>query len=112
LKVPPRATASETIDVSFALTNTGAWDGDEVAQLYVKQLNPAKDRPQQQLKGFSRVPLRKGETKTVHLSLTLGELGFWDASTHKYRVEPGSYQLMIGASSADIRQQATIDISP
>jgi beta-glucosidase len=100
-----------TISVSVDVRNTGDRSGEEVVQLYVKHLNSSVSRPIQELKGFRRVALQPGEIKTVTLELKAAELAYWNGSRHKFVVESGAVQLMIGSSSADIRLKKTIKVA-
>ena len=94
------------------MTNTGERAGDEVVQLYVRYPESKVDRPLKQLRGFSRVSLAPGQTRTVTLRLAAADLAYWDASRHAWTVEPGRIELMVGASSADadliLRQVVTV----
>ncbi|WP_267394146.1 MULTISPECIES: glycoside hydrolase family 3 C-terminal domain-containing protein [unclassified Sphingomonas] len=89
--------------VSIDVTNTGQMAGDAVPQLYVRHLSSRIARPKLQLAGFSRVPLAAGETKTVRITLKAAQLAYWDEGRHALRVEPERVQVLIGASSADIK---------
>ncbi len=99
-----------SITVSVDVKNTGQRDGDEVVQLYVKHLGSKVDRPLKELKGFSRVPLKSGETKTVRMTLGAKQLAYWEPSRHDWVIEPDRVQLMIGASSSDIKLNHTITV--
>ena len=96
-------TAGGSILVKIDLKNTGSRAGDEVVQLYVKHLSSSVQRPPQELKAFRRVSLQPGETRTVALELKGEQLAYWDVSRHKFVVESGSTQLIVGRSSADIK---------
>jgi len=102
---------ADTINVSFDVKNTGARDGDEVAQLYVRKTESAEIRPIKELRGFKRVPLKRGESKTVSLPVAIKDLAFWDDKAKKFAVEPGNYEIHIGASSKDIRLKDVIAVS-
>jgi beta-glucosidase len=91
------------VDISFEVKNTGPCAGDEVAQLYVHQVKSSLKVPAKELRGFQRVSLQPGETKAVTLTLPADKLAFWDEQTHGFVVEPGVFDVMVGASSADIR---------
>ncbi len=104
--------ADGEVSVSVAVTNTGKRAGDEVVQLYTHQVKCSVKRPARELRGFQRISLAPGETKTVTLNLPAAKLAFWDEKTHGFVVEPGAFDLMIGASSADIRQQGQIEVLP
>jgi beta-glucosidase len=103
-------------DVSVDVTNTGPRSGDEVVQLYVRYPESKVPRPLKQLRGFQRVSLAPGETRTVTLPLAASDLGYWDPARHTWVVEPGPVQLMVGRSSADgdltLRQTITVEASP
>ena len=88
--------------VKFQLKNTGKFDGDEITQLYIKY--PAKAmEPPRQLRNFSKVNLKVGEEKTVEFSLTAKDCSIWDSSAHSWQLVDGKFELMVGASSRDIR---------
>ncbi|HVS73340.1 MAG TPA: glycoside hydrolase family 3 N-terminal domain-containing protein [Phycisphaerae bacterium] len=125
IHAPERATAKDTIDVAVDVANTGERDGEDVVQLYVRKVragaaseaasepaapSAADPQPLEQLKAFERVAISGGNTATVHLRLAVADLGMWDSEHGEYAVAPGVYELMVGASSADIRQRARITI--
>jgi beta-glucosidase len=83
------------------VTNTGSRAGDEVVQLYVRYPGSRVYRPLKQLRGFQRVALASGETRTVSLRLAAADLAYWDAARHAWTVEPGRVELAVGPSSAD-----------
>nr|WP_315153532.1 beta-glucosidase BglX [uncultured Flavobacterium sp.] len=88
----------EPVVVSVDITNSGNYDGKEVAQLYIQDVAASLARPVKELKGFELIALKKGETKTVTFTLTEKELGFYD-NAGKYLVEAGTFKLMVGGSS-------------
>ncbi|MGE6354939.1 beta-glucosidase BglX [Flavobacterium sp. NPDC079362] len=88
----------EKIEVSVDVTNSGNYDGKEVVQLYIHDEFASIVRPIKELKGFELVNLKKGETKTVHFTLTERELGFYD-NNGNYIVEPGVFNIMVGWNS-------------
>ncbi len=92
-----------TIIVSVDVTNTGTRTGDDVVQLYVKHLGSKVARPGEELKGFQRVTLKTGETKTVEIPLKASTLAYWDVKLGKFKVEAEPVRLMIGSSSNEIR---------
>ncbi|HKE58735.1 MAG TPA: fibronectin type III-like domain-contianing protein, partial [Pyrinomonadaceae bacterium] len=81
-------------------------------QLYVTHLNSAVARPLKELKGFKRVSVRPGQSITVSLPLTATALSYWDAARHEFVAEPGKVEIMVGASSADLRLRRTIAVKP
>jgi len=90
--------------VTFTVTNTGKRDGDEVVQLYTHQRTSRDATAVKQLRAFDRVHLRAGQTRTVSLRLTTGDLKHWDVTRGRWVVESSVYDVMVGSSSADIRQ--------
>jgi beta-glucosidase len=94
--------------VRVDVKNTGSRMGDEVPQLYVSYPGSAVERPIRQLRGFTRVSLKPGETRTVELKLKAADLTYWNAASHAFTLEPGNVDVQIGASSADIRLNKTI----
>jgi len=103
--------ADGKVNVSVDVTNTGKHAGDEVVQLYVHQVKSSVKRPAKELRGFERISLKPGEKKTVTLSLPAEKLAFWDETTHGFIVEPGKFDLMVGASSSDIRLRDQIEVT-
>ena len=103
--------AAGEILVSVDVGNTGARSGDEVVQMYVKRLNSAVERPIKELRGFERIPLRPGETRTVRLRLKGADLTYWDSGKHSFVVEPGRLSIQLGASSADVRLEKAIEVT-
>ena len=88
---------------SFTLTNTGDRDGAEVAQLYIGLDGGKVFRPAKELKGFVKVFLKAGESKEVHIPFDDKTFRYWNVKTDSWEIESGTYQIMIGASVADIR---------
>ncbi|WP_144908645.1 glycoside hydrolase family 3 C-terminal domain-containing protein [Mucilaginibacter frigoritolerans] len=98
------------ITISIDVKNTGNRAGDEVVQLYVKHLKSKVERPQEELKGFKRVTLSPGESQTVNIQLQASSLAYWSTSKKSFMIEKEPVLLMIGSSSADIREQKDIAI--
>jgi beta-glucosidase len=71
-------------------------------------LNAGVDRPVKELKGFQKVSLKPGESKTVSIQLSSRDLQYWDEATHGWKIDHGSYEVLAGSSSADIRSKVTI----
>lgn len=94
--------ATSPISIACTLHNRGARAGEEVVQLYVRDLVASVTRPVRQLVGFARVAVAPGQARRVTFRLDPSQLAFFDAGMH-FVVEPGEFQVMIGASSADIR---------
>ena len=95
---------------TFTVTNTGSVAGTEVAQLYVSKPGSQVFRAEQELKGFARVELAPGESKDVTIALDDKAFRYFNTRTNAWEVEPGSYELRVGASSRDIRLTATVEV--
>ncbi len=102
--------AEDTIRATFELKNTGSIDSEEVPQLYVRAEASSVKRPLKQLKGFERIRIPAGRSKTVSFELPVQELAFWDVSRDRFCVESGVYTLLIGSSSTDIRVQTAVTV--
>ena len=96
--------------VTLTVTNTGARDGAEIVQVYIAKPGAEIFRPAQELKAFARVPLAAGESRTVTLPLDDKAFRYWNTRTDCWEVEGGRYEVRVGASSADIRLTAEVDI--
>ena len=107
---PEKIAADGQVTVSLEVRNSGKRTGDEVVQLYVHDVKSSVPN-RQELKGFARVSLAPGEKKTVQIPLRANQLANYDVKTQAFVVEPGAYDLMIGASSRDIRAQARLEIA-
>ena len=96
--------------VTFELKNLGNMEADEVAQLYVKRIDSAVERPLKELEAFDRVTLKAGETKTVTLEFPVSELAHWDNETNEWVLEHGKLEILVGSASDDIRQTIETEI--
>lgn len=99
------------IHVSCKIKNTGKIKGDEVVQLYLRDEISSVTTYTKVLRGFERISLEAGEEQTVHFRLRPQDLGLWDKNMN-FRVEPGSFKVMLGASSTDIRLHGQFEITP
>ena len=102
-----KATAAK---VTFTITNTGSVDGAEIAQLYIAKPDAEVFRPAKELKGFAKVFLKAGESKTVTIALDDKAFRYWNVQTNQWEVEGGTYQILIGASVQDIRLTSEITL--
>ena len=106
------STSDKNVTVSFDVTNTGSVASDEIAQVY---LSPAEEGQQIrpiQLQGFARVSLQPGETKTVEVKLHTEQFGYYtNDGVRQWNVAPGTYEVKIGASSADIRLSGNVTLT-
>jgi beta-glucosidase len=106
-QAPPDGEVTVTVDV----TNTGPRPGEEVVQLYVHDVQCIVPRPIKELRGFERILLQPGQTKTVTFVLPAAKLAFYDERIHAFVVEPGAFDILIGASSADIRATGQVEVT-
>ncbi len=105
-----KANQNDRIQIEFTVENSGTFDGDEVVQLYVKANHSRVKRPLKTLKNFKRLSIKSGESAQVKFELPASELAFWDVVSESYKVETGTYTIMVGTSSANLPLQTTIDI--
>jgi beta-glucosidase len=106
-----RVAADGQLTVSVDVTNTGKRAGDEVVQLYVQHLGSKVERPKKDLRGYARITLAPGETRTVTLVLAAASLAYWNADTHGWLVESEPVRLQVGSSSADVRLNTTVTVA-
>lgn len=93
---------NQTLTASVTVTNTGKYDGKEVVQLYIRDVVGSVTRPVKELKGFQKIDLKAGETKTVSFAITTNDLKFYGYDL-KNDWEPGEFQIMIGGNSRDVK---------
>src|SRR5262249_54080504 len=96
---PARVQPGVSVAVSADVENTGSRAGDEVVQLYIRDLVASRTRPVKELKGFQRISLKPGEWRRVDFTLTPAELGFYNREM-KFVVEPGVFKVWVGPDSA------------
>ena len=100
----------DVIKIDVDVKNIGKMNGDEVVQLYVRDLNTGYVHPMKELRGFKRVSIYSNETKTVRIELPVSSLAYYDTSISDFKVIPGKYEILIGAASDDIRLKSLITI--
>jgi len=96
-----RISATGKLTASIEVENVGKRSGDEVVQLYIRDMAASMTRPVKELKGFQRITLQPGEKKRVEFLLTTEELAFWNRDM-RFTVEPGEFKVMVGANSEDL----------
>ncbi|MEM2187481.1 MAG: beta-glucosidase BglX [Thermofilaceae archaeon] len=106
---PEKVEPGGTVTISFELANAGEREGDEVAQLYVRDVVASVTRPVMELKGFKRVTLKPGERRRIVFKLPMQLLAFYGRDM-KPRIEAGLYEVMVGSSSADIRLKGSFEV--
>jgi beta-glucosidase len=100
------ATGPDTAEVDCDVTNSGSRAGAEVVQLYLKSRPSSVQRPEKELKGFAKVLLAPGETKTVKMGLNARSFAYYSTDKHSWEVDAGTYTILVGSSSRDIRLHA------
>lgn len=99
-----------TIDIIMGISNTGSVDGSETIQVYVSDEKSRLPRPEKELVAFEKVALPAGETRHIRISLDKHAVGYYDSSLNAWIAEEGTFKVLIGASSADIRHTATFEV--
>ena len=102
--------ADGQITLKVDVTNTGKRAGAEVVQFYIADLKSSLPRPAKELKGFKKVQLNPGETKTVEFTIDRSALEFYNDATNQWTAEPGAFEAIIGASSADIKGKVKFEL--
>jgi beta-glucosidase len=94
--------ANEKLVITVSVTNTGNYDGEEVVQLYTRDITASVVRPVKELKAFQKILIKKGETKAIAFTLSVNDLKFFNDKL-KYDWEPGDFQVMVGGSSENVQ---------
>jgi beta-glucosidase len=100
-----------TLEVEIPIRNIGHITGDDVVQLYVHHIDSSVQRPQVQLKGFKRISLKPGESKTIHFKLAASDLSYWGEALGTWTLESDRVELLFGEASDDIRQRISVAVS-
>lgn len=108
---PQTGNLNEPVAVSFDVKNTGHWEAAEVAELYVGDSHASVPRPVKELKGFTKVNLKPGETKRVTLTLERRAFSFYDAQKKDWSAEPGDFTILVGGSSDSIQLQGKFTLT-
>ena len=103
--------SSGPLSITADVRNSGKRAGDEVVQLYVRDVEASVKRPKKQLMAFERISLRPGESRTVSFTVSPERLAFWDEKRKAWVLEPGAFEVMVGSSSADLRLKGEIKAS-
>jgi beta-glucosidase len=106
-----RAGADGSAEIKLTVANTGKRAGDEIVEAYVAPPKTAVRRPPKELEGYARVSLAPGERKEVAIALEPRAFAFWDDAKKQWTVEAGSYQVLVGSSSRDIRVRTAVDVA-
>jgi beta-glucosidase len=106
-----RLGVGDRLEVWLDVRNAGDRDGDEVVQLYARDVESRMPTPVRQLRGFERVRLKAGETRRVRFELVPErDLAHWDAAGRRFAVEPGEFEVEVGASSRDVRLRGRVRV--
>lgn len=106
-----RMESSGSVQAHVDVKNAGDRAGEEVVQMYVHNQDASTVQPREQLQGFERIHLMPGETKTVTFSLPVEQLAYWDVNQHAYVIHPGTFDLMIGSASDDLRLKGSFEVT-
>jgi beta-glucosidase len=110
LTVSPQVPATGTVQVNVTVANSGGRDGEEVMQVYYRNLHGFSGAPVRSLCGFQRVPVAHGETKTVALQIPAATFRHWDDGRNDYVVDPGDYEIQVGSFAGDVRLKGTVHV--
>jgi beta-glucosidase len=110
LEISPAKGGKDIWSVTARIRNAGSRAGAEAVQLYVHDGHSKIDRPVHELKGFQRVELKPGETKTVQFTLDRSAFSYWNPDTHAWTADPGEFEVQVGSSSRDILLHATLQL--
>lgn len=110
LRLPETVKAGAPLEVQVTVKNTGARAGKEVVQLYLRDVTAALVRPLKELKGFQKVLLQPGESQVLRFSLAARDLSYYNLYKGGWVAEPGTFEVLVGASSRDIRQRASFEL--
>ncbi|MDR1090419.1 MAG: glycoside hydrolase family 3 C-terminal domain-containing protein [Prevotella sp.] len=105
----PQIGTQQNIDISFKIRNTGQKQGDEIVQLYIRDNYSSVTTYEKVLRGFDRIFLKQGEVKEISFTLTPQDLGLWNKQ-NQFVVEPGTFSVMVGSSSQDIRLTSSFEV--
>jgi beta-glucosidase len=111
LQAPATTASGSAVTVSFDVTNSGSVAGAEVAQVYVSDPSAKAIRPERELKGFEKVRLAPGETRHVTLSLDARAFSYWDEAGHKWTIDPGKFEILVGDSSENTPLRAEVTLN-
>lgn len=100
-----------TLNVQIDVENTGEIDGQEIVQLYIRDIESSLPRPVKELKGFAKVSLTSGSKASVHFTLSDRDFAFWEPENKEWKVEPGQFEILVGSASNRILEKALITVS-
>ncbi len=107
----PVLNPDETVKITLKVKNAGIYDGDEVVQLYVRNMDSKEEQPIKSLRGFSRIHIAKNNSTDITFLLKIEDLKYFNVSKNKFSVDPGRYEILIGSSSEDIRLKGVLRVN-
>jgi beta-glucosidase len=107
---PQKVWSAAEVTISVDVNNVGQRAGDEVVQLYIRDVNASVERPNKELKAFKRISLEPQQEETVIFTLPVKELGFYDVNCNEFVVEGGGFEVLVGSSSCDIRLNGNFEV--
>ena len=110
LTVTPADPSTHAVTLRFQVKNVGPSAGAEIAQLYVGLPIEEGNEAPEQLKGFRRLTLNPGQSQTAALTLDAQSFSYWSQKDHAWRIQPGTYSIMVGSSSVDIQLRGSVEI--
>jgi beta-glucosidase len=113
LKITPKTVGlngNVKVTVTFDVKNTGSRDGAEISQVYLHEVKSKVERPYKELKGFDKVFLKAGETKTISVQLDRRAFSYYDINKKAWTADPGNFEILVGASSKDIRLKGIVNL--
>ena len=102
--------AGASLNFTIDIKNTGAIDGQEIVQIYVRDIASSVERPLKELKDFQKIQLNTGAKKTLHFTITERDFAFWDVKTENWLVEPGQFEILVGSASNKILEKGLLEI--
>ncbi len=106
-----KITENDKVTITFNIKNTGKVDGAEIAQVYIKDIESSIFRPEKELKGFKKVFIKAGETESVTIELDKRSFAYYNVEIKDWAIESGDFEILVGASSRDIKLNATINVT-
>ncbi|MFI5317354.1 MAG: beta-glucosidase family protein [Myxococcota bacterium] len=107
-----RIGAGESLELSIDVSNRGALAGQEVVQVYVRDVASRVARPEKELRAFAKIMVPPGETRSVRVTLAPRAFAFWDPASRDWVAEPGEFEILVGASASDLRARASVTLGP
>src|SRR5271157_1758664 len=106
---PASVAGDDSVKVTVDVTNTGTRAGAEIVQLYLQDVDASVERPPKELRGFQKLFLAPGEAQTAAFELSTRDLSFWDEVASGWKAEPGTFKILVGTSSRDIRLEGEFE---